>query len=119
MKFEFKRENSKLEREDSKFMKQESGISNYSEISEENKNAIKNVEIANMDSYLATPFEVWCLGISVVLGGQLYGWNSGFSSGFGTFAMGQVIMGLAYIAYVLCLAECISAVPFAGLVFIV
>lgn len=64
--------------------------------------------------YLATGFEVWSLGVAVVLGGQFYGWNRGFVQGFGTYAIGQVLMGLAFICLMVSLAEITSTIPFSG-----
>jgi amino acid transporter len=59
-------------------------------------------------------FDLWSVGITCVLGGQLIGWNSTLQGGFGTFAIGQMLMSFAYICLILCLAEIASAISFSG-----
>ena len=73
----------------------------------------------NFNSYLkstslATSFDIWAIGFSVVIGGQFYGWNAGLITGFGTFGIAQLLMGTAYICLMLCLAEIASTIPFSG-----
>ena len=65
-------------------------------------------------SYLANKFDLWALGVAVVIGGQLYGWNAGFGSGFGYYAIAQILMGMAYIVLVLCIVEVSSSLQFSG-----
>lgn len=59
-------------------------------------------------------FDVWALGITVVIGGQYFSWNAGLSAGFGSYLISTVLMGTAYICLCLCNAEITSALPFAG-----
>jgi ethanolamine permease len=65
-------------------------------------------------SSMANEYDLWAVGVSVVIAGILYGWNSGFSSGFGFFMVAQFIMALAYIILMFCLAEIASAISFSG-----
>ena len=66
-------------------------------------------------NYLANRFETWALGVGIVLGGQYYGWTEGFQmAGFGTYAIAQILMGLAYICLVFCIAEINATIPFSG-----
>lgn len=66
-------------------------------------------------NYLATRIEIYSLGVGAVLGGQLYGWEAAFQiSGFGTYAIAQILMGLAYICLVFCIAEINATIPFSG-----
>ena len=65
-------------------------------------------------SYLGNGYECMLLGVTTVIGGQLYGWNAGFSSGFGSYFIGQVMVGLAYIVLLSCLAEMSGTLAFPG-----
>ena len=65
-------------------------------------------------SYLGNGYECMLLGVTTVLGGQLYGWNAGFSSGFGSYFVGQVMVGLAYIVLLSCLGEMSATLAFPG-----
>jgi hypothetical protein len=65
-------------------------------------------------SYLGNGYECVLLGVTIVIGGQLYGWNAGFSSGFGSYFIGQVMVGLAYIVLLSCLAESSATLAFPG-----
>jgi len=58
--------------------------------------------------------DVWALGITVVIGGQYFGWNFGLVAGVGGFMVVTIIVGSAYLCLVLCLAEISSGIPFAG-----
>ena len=58
--------------------------------------------------------EIWCLGITIVIGGQYFSWNAGLSAGFGSYLISTVLMGIAYICLCFCNAEISSALPFAG-----
>jgi amino acid transporter len=59
-------------------------------------------------------FELWCLGITIVIGGQYFGWNIALSAGFGGCLLATVLTGLAYICLVSSAAEMTAALPFAG-----
>ena len=65
-------------------------------------------------SYLANGYDCMLLGVTTVIGGQLYGWNAGFVSGFGSYFVGQVMVGLAYIVLLSCLAESSATLAFPG-----
>ena len=49
-----------------------------------------------------------------VYGGQYYGWTEGFANGFGSYAIAQILMGVAYFCLIGCMAETASAVPLKG-----
>ena len=70
-------------------------------------------ESANLKLHLGL-FDVWCLGITIVIGGQYFSWNAGLSAGFGSYLISTVLMGTAYICLCFCNAEITSALPFAG-----
>lgn len=59
-------------------------------------------------------FDVWALGITIVLGGQFFGWNPGLSAGLGSFTIGTFLIASAYSCLILSLAEITSGIPFAG-----
>jgi amino acid transporter len=59
-------------------------------------------------------YDIWAMGITVVIGGQYIGWNFGLSSGFASFSIAVALIGSAYICLSLCLAEITSGLPFAG-----
>jgi len=59
-------------------------------------------------------FDVWALGITVVIGGQYFSWNAGYSAGFGSYLIGTILIGSAYLCLCLCTSELTSALPFAG-----
>jgi len=64
--------------------------------------------------YIPRTFDVWALGLSTVLAGQVYGWNGGLAAGFGGYFIGQFLVGVAYIILVMCLAEICSTTTFSG-----
>ena len=59
-------------------------------------------------------FDIWVLGITVVIGGQYFSWNAGLAAGFGSYLISTVLMGMAYVCLCICNAEVASALPFAG-----
>ncbi|OQR97524.1 Amino Acid-Polyamine-Organocation (APC) Family [Achlya hypogyna] len=64
--------------------------------------------------YKATAFDVWALGITIVIGGQYFSWNAGLVAGVASNAAAIFIVGLAYVCLVLSMAEMTSTLPFAG-----
>jgi len=64
--------------------------------------------------YSSPPFEVWALGITIVIGGAYFSWNDGLVSGFGTFFIASILIGSAYTCLILSTSEITSALPFAG-----
>ena len=61
-----------------------------------------------------TTVDMWCLGITIVIGGQYFGWNESLQAGFGSTLIATFLMATAYICLVFCIAELSSALPFAG-----
>ena len=59
-------------------------------------------------------WDIWALGITVVIGGDYFSWNIGLTAGFGSFVISSILMGFAYICLCLCISELTSALPFAG-----
>lgn len=59
-------------------------------------------------------YELAMMGINMAIGQQLYGWNAGLSAGFGNWIIAQVLMGGAYILFIMCLSEITSTVAFEG-----
>eukprot|EP01038_Epipyxis_sp_PR26KG_P008018 gene8018-10866_t len=62
----------------------------------------------------ATTFDLYCLGITIVIGGQIFSWNFGLVSGFWTLFTALLVMGSGYLCLSLCMAEMMSSLPFAG-----
>jgi len=67
-----------------------------------------------VNSHMITAFDVWMLGIAVVVGGQYFGWNLGLTCGFGSYVVATLLMGSAYFSLILCTSEIASGLPFAG-----
>lgn len=61
-----------------------------------------------------TSFDIWALGITIVIGGQYFAWNFGLSAGFGSYAIAIILISLAYICLIFCISEITSGLPFAG-----
>ena len=59
-------------------------------------------------------FDIWALGITVVIGGQYFSWNAGLTAGFGSYLISTVLVGTSYVCLCMCNAEITSALPFAG-----
>jgi len=68
----------------------------------------------SQNKYIPRMIDVWALGINTVLGGQFYGWNEGMVAGFGSYAIGQTLVGLAYVNLALSLSEICSTISFSG-----
>ena len=64
-----------------------------------------------------TTVDMWCLGITIVIGGEYFGWNESLQAGFGSTLIATFLMATAYICLVFCIAELSSALPFAGELF--
>lgn len=65
-------------------------------------------------AYKPGMFDAWAMVITTVLVGQYFGWNAGLQAGCGSYIIGQVLMGLAFIFFVFSLAEIVSTTSFAG-----
>jgi amino acid transporter len=83
-------------------------------VNEGGKDDDDNDEVTGTPLHRLTSFDVWALGISIVIGGQYYKWNSGLEAGFGSYAIGTGLMAILYACICICNAELSSAVPFAG-----
>jgi len=63
---------------------------------------------------LGTSWDVWMWAVVVVLGGQMYGWNSALAAGFGSYCSAQVVVGIAFACLMCCIAENTAALAFPG-----
>ena len=79
-----------------------------------NNNEIETAKKEEPSHIKVGAFEIWALGLTVVIGGQYFSWNFALSSGFGSFAISTFLIGSAYICLVVSNAEITSALPFAG-----
>ena len=82
-------------------------------------NAVKIEDLANEEpdftyTYYGNKYELAIMGFTTVVGGQLYGWNSAFSCGFGSYLIAQLLVGVAYIVMLATLAELSSTLQFPG-----
>eukprot|EP01035_Chromulina_nebulosa_P020799 gene20799-26963_t len=59
-------------------------------------------------------FDIWALGITVVIGGQYFGWNAGLSAGFMSYLLVTLVIASGYISLVFSISEIVSALPFSG-----
>ncbi|KAG1695881.1 hypothetical protein DVH05_019235 [Phytophthora capsici] len=64
--------------------------------------------------YKPGKWDIFMLGITIVIGGQYFCWNAGISAGLWSFFTAYLLMGTAYIALCCCTAEITGALPFAG-----
>lgn len=64
--------------------------------------------------YKPAAFDVWCLGIVIVIGGQYFSFNEGLKAGFGSYLISTLLMGSAYACLIFCMAEMTSGLPFSG-----
>mmetsp|Transcript_637 Transcript_637/g.666 ORF Transcript_637/g.666 Transcript_637/m.666 type:complete len:733 (+) Transcript_637:93-2291(+) len=64
--------------------------------------------------YNAGKYDIYWLGITIVIGGQLIYWNQSLAEGFWPFCVSTIIVGTGYVCLTLCLAEMTSFLPFAG-----
>ncbi|KAF4046415.1 Amino acid permease [Phytophthora infestans] len=66
------------------------------------------------DSYKPGKWDIFMLGITIVIGGQYFCWNAGISAGLWSFFIAYLLIGTAYVALCCCTAEITGALPFAG-----
>jgi amino acid transporter len=64
--------------------------------------------------YGITKWDIWALGITIVIGGQYFSWNAGLTAGVGTYTIALSLIAAAYICLCFCTSEITSALPFAG-----
>ncbi len=67
-----------------------------------------------LNAYVATVPDLWAFGITVVIGGQYFGWNGSLIMGFGSFNIALTLISFAYLTLCLSLSELTSFVPFGG-----
>ncbi|KAF0689834.1 Aste57867_18746 [Aphanomyces stellatus] len=73
-----------------------------------------NDDDASSRRYHASKYDIWALGITVVIGGQYISWNAGLAAGVMANAIALGLTGTGYLCLTLSLAETVSALPFAG-----
>ncbi|EQC33764.1 hypothetical protein SDRG_08866 [Saprolegnia diclina VS20] len=74
-------------------------------------------ELAEVDTdpiNAASTLHIWALGMVVVMGGQLYGWNVALTTGFLPFFLSQVLTDAAYVVYMSSAAEVAGKIAFSG-----
>jgi amino acid transporter len=54
------------------------------------------------------------LGLTIVIGGQVFSWNAGLVEGFWEYFACVLFTGSGYLCLILCLSEMASALPFSG-----
>ena len=69
-----------------------------------------------MNSRLIKNYDLCMLGITIVIGGQYFGWNKALSMGFGSFLIAYILISFSYLSLTLSLAELASCVPFGGII---
>ncbi|RYY82760.1 amino acid permease, partial [archaeon] len=63
---------------------------------------------------IASVYNIYWLGITIVIGGQIIFWNLALKNGFFEFVFSVVIVGSGYVCLTFSLAEMTSILPFAG-----
>lgn len=64
--------------------------------------------------YSPTKWDVFMLGITVVVGGQYFSWNAGLEAGLYSYFIAFLLISSAYITLCCCTSEITGALPFAG-----
>jgi ethanolamine permease len=65
--------------------------------------------------YQVNSFDIWALGITIVIGGQYFGWNLGLEyAGFNSMIAITLIFIVGYSCLCCCTSEMSSVIPFAG-----
>ncbi|KAG9406847.1 hypothetical protein AC1031_003175 [Aphanomyces cochlioides] len=62
----------------------------------------------------SSAFEVWALGIALVIGGQTVAWNFGLVAGTISYGIAVFVIGMAHLCMVFSIAEVASVVAFHG-----
>eukprot|EP01031_Cornospumella_fuschlensis_P035406 gene35406-42915_t len=62
----------------------------------------------------ASIYNIYWLGITIVIGGQIIFWNLALKDGFFQFLFSVVVVGGGYVCLTFSLAEMTSILPFAG-----
>eukprot|EP01031_Cornospumella_fuschlensis_P034904 gene34904-42270_t len=63
---------------------------------------------------IVTIFDVYWVGITVVIGGQMAGWNVALEQGFAQTFIAMLVVAIGYFCLVFCIAEMTSILTFAG-----
>lgn len=85
----------------------------------EDKKAVTEGEESSLEHQKnATIWDLYILGITIVIGGQMFSWNDGLQAGFWACFLSLLLMALGYSCLVLCLSELTSALPFSGKIYI-
>eukprot|EP01031_Cornospumella_fuschlensis_P025428 gene25428-30703_t len=63
---------------------------------------------------IVTVYDVYWLGITIVIGGQMTGWNTALGQGYTQTFIGMLVVALGYFCLVFCIAEMTSILTFAG-----
>ncbi|KAH7484899.1 putative transporter [Phytophthora ramorum] len=64
--------------------------------------------------YKPGKWDIFMLGITIVIGGQYFCWNAGVAAGLYSFFISYLLIATAYVALCCCTAEITGALPFAG-----
>lgn len=64
---------------------------------------------------IATTWDIYMLGITIVIGGQMFSWNNALEFGFNHALLSTLLMGIAYSCLTFCIAELTSTFPFSGI----
>ncbi|KAL4106168.1 hypothetical protein PRIC1_004222 [Phytophthora ramorum] len=80
--------------------------------------AIRSLRVPNATNAVAKykpgKWDIFMLGITIVIGGQYFCWNAGIAAGLYSFFISYLLIATAYVALCCCTAEITGALPFAG-----
>eukprot|EP01031_Cornospumella_fuschlensis_P025482 gene25482-30765_t len=62
----------------------------------------------------ANTFDIYCLGLTIVIGGQTTSWNLGLAGGFWQYFIAVFLVSTGYVCLCMCIAEMTSFLAFAG-----
>lgn len=65
-------------------------------------------------SYQPGKWDVYILGMTIVIGGQYFCWNAGLAAGLYSYLIAYFFISTAYITLCCCTSEITGALPFAG-----
>lgn len=61
------------------------------------------------------PFQIWAIGVGMVISGHYFGWNFGVSTGgYLGMLLATVFMAVMYLGMIFCIAELATVMPHAG-----
>lgn len=81
---------------------------------ERDKSSSDKINKHDLPPPTATTWDLYFLGLNIVMCGTLFTWNTGLAAGFWEYFFAMSITGIAYIFLICCLAEMASALPFHG-----